>query len=100
MIKLQQMIPTEDLQVLNSEEQILYWTGARVLLYLVKYSRLDILNAVYKLLKGMKEAMQDVMKELNQVVKFVLDMKEYDLEMEPKLVDNCVDKWDIMVYSD
>ena len=71
-----------------------------MLLFLVKYSRPDIANAVRELSKGMKEATPDAMKELKRVIKFVLSTKGFGLKMEPKLVNNRADNWSIVAYSD
>jgi hypothetical protein len=49
---------------LTDEEQKLYRTRVGMLLYLVKYLRPYIANAVRKLSKGMKEVTSDAMKEL------------------------------------
>ena len=92
--------PKEDATVLSEEEMKLYRTGVGMLLYLVKYSRPDIANAVRELSKGMKEATPDAMKELKRVIKFVLNTKDFGLKLEPKLVNNRGDKWSIVVYSD
>ena len=56
--------PTEETGKLTDEEQKLYQTGVGMLLYLVKYLRPDIANAVRELSKGMKEVTPDAMKEL------------------------------------
>jgi hypothetical protein len=56
--------PTEETGKLTDKEQKLYRTGVGMLLYLVKYSRPDIANAIRELSKGMKEATLDAMKEL------------------------------------
>ena len=89
--------PTEETGKLTDEEQKLYRTGVGMLLYLVKYSRPDISNAVRELSKGMKEATPDAMKELMRVIKFVLSTKNLGLKMQPKPV---IDKWQVVVYSD
>jgi hypothetical protein len=75
--------PTKETGKLTDEEQKLYQTGVRMLLYLVKYSRPDIANAVRELSKGMKEATLDVMKELKRVVKLILSTKNLGLQMQP-----------------
>jgi hypothetical protein len=79
---------------LTDEEQKLYQTGVGMLLYLVKYSRPDISNAVREVSKGMKEATPDAMKELKQVVKYVLSTKNLGLKMEPIHIK---DKWNVVV---
>ena len=89
--------PTEETGKLTDEEQKLYRTGVGMLLYLVKYSRPDISNAVRELSKGMKEATPDAMKELKRVIKFVLSTKNLGLKMQPMHV---TDKWNVVVYSD
>ena len=51
-----------------------------MLLYLVKYTRPDIANAVRELSKGMLAATPGAMKELKRVLKFVIDTKEFGLK--------------------
>ena len=92
--------PKEGATLLSEDDMKKYRTGVGMLLYLVKYSRPDIANAVRELSKGIKEATPDAMKELQRVIKFVIRTRDFGLKMEPKLVDSRADKWSIVVYSD
>jgi len=56
--------PKEDATLLCDSEMTMYQSGVGMLLYLVKYLRPDISNAVQELSKGMKDVTPDVMKEL------------------------------------
>jgi hypothetical protein len=76
---------------LTDEGQKLYQMGVGMLLYLVKYSRPDMANAIRELSKGMKEVTPDATKELKQLV------KNLGLKMQPMHVK---DKWNVVVYSD
>ena len=84
--------------VISPKDQTLYRTGVGMLLYLVKYSRPDISNAVQELSKGMKEPTPNAFKELKRVLKFVLDTRNKGLKMEPKYEDEV--NWEMTVYTD
>ena len=77
--------PLDSQVIVNLEDQSIYCSDIRMLLYLVKYSRPDIANPVRELSKGMKEATPSAMKELKRVLKFVIDTKDYGLKLEPKM---------------
>jgi hypothetical protein len=68
-----------------------------MLLFLVKHTRPNIANSVCELSKVMDGAMIGAMKELKQVVKFVLDTKDYGLVIKPKEPDG--PKWDLIMYA-
>ena len=59
-----------------------YRSGAGMLLYLVKYSRPDLANAVRELSKGVQSPNEMCWKELMRVIKFTLDTREYGLKFE------------------
>ena len=91
--------PKDGEPVLSPDEQKLYRSGVGMLLYLVKYSRPDISNAVRELTKCMQSANPAAMKELHQVVSYVLATKDLGLKLQPtELKDD--KKWDLIVYSD
>jgi Reverse transcriptase (RNA-dependent DNA polymerase) len=54
-----------------------------MLLYLIKYSRPDISNAMRELSKCMDRATYGTYQEMFRVVKFVLDTKNYCLKIQP-----------------
>ena len=84
---------------LNEEDHSLYRSGVGMLLYLVKHSRPDIANAVRELSKVMDGPTPAAMKELKRVIKFVLDTKDYGLNMAPKSQEDNT-KWTLQVYTD
>jgi hypothetical protein len=47
----------------------------------------------------MDGATQAAKKEMNRVIKFVLDTKDYGLKIEPK-ISSSEDNWDIVIYTD
>ena len=78
--------------------QELYRSGVGSLLcYLIKHSRPDISNIVCELAKCMGGASEAAMKELLQVIKFVMDTRNFGLKIEPKLPQK--EMWNMLVYS-
>ena len=71
-----------------------------MLLYLVKYSRPDIANAVRELSKVLDGSTEASFKEMLRVIKYVLDTKEMGLRIEPKLLRSADEPWDLVCYSD
>jgi hypothetical protein len=69
-----------------------------VLLYLIKHSRLDIMNAVRELTKVLGKFTQAAYKKMLRCIKFVLDTKDLGLKVKPSLSSN--EQWKIEVYSD
>jgi len=90
--------PVSPEAVVSPKDQSLYRSGVGMLLYLVKYSRPDISNAVRELSKGMKEPTPSAFKEMKRVLKYVIDTKEKGLKMEPKTGDE--GNWNMTVYTD
>ena len=70
-----------------------------MLLYLVKYSRPDLANAVRELSKGAIAPTEGCWKELLRVLKFTLDTKNLGLKMA---LSGAADqeKWRVVCYSD
>jgi hypothetical protein len=54
-------------------------------------------NPVRELFKCMDGATPEAMKELERVIRFVLNTKDFGLRIEPKSVP---DRWDLTVYTD
>jgi len=69
-----------------------------MLLYLIKYSRPDISNAVRELSKCMDRATYGTYQEMLRVVKFVLDTKNYCLKIQPNF--DSKNSWKLKVFSD
>ncbi len=68
---------------ITSEKQKLYCSGVGMLLYLVKHLRPDIANAVWELFKVLDGANMAAYKEMNQVIKYVLDTRYLGLHIKP-----------------
>lgn len=70
-----------------------------MLLYLTKYTRPDICNAVRELTKCMQRANRAAYKEMLRLVNFVLNTKDLGLRLEPT-VGKSSDEWDLLIYTD
>ena len=90
--------PISEESVIAPKDQTIYRSGVGMLLYLVKYSRPDIANAVQELAKGMQEPTPGAFKELKRVLKFVVDTKYKGLKLEPKFDE--ATNWNMTVYTD
>ena len=75
-----------------------YRSGVGMLLYLIKYSRPDISNAVRELSKCMDRATYGTYKEMLRVIKFVLDTKNFCLKIQPNF--DSKNSWKLKVFSD
>jgi hypothetical protein len=73
--------PDEDSDTIPESLQKNYCSGISMLLYLIKYSRPDLSNAVRELSKRMDRATFGTYQEMLHVVKFVLDTKNYCLKI-------------------
>jgi hypothetical protein len=69
-----------------------------MLLYLIKYSRPDLSNAVRELSKCMDRATYGTYQEMLCVVKFVLGTKNYCLKIQPNF--DSKNSWKLKVFSD
>ena len=95
------IIKKSDRTVVSIEEEAFYRSAVGQLLYLVKYSRPDIANAVRELSKALDGINEGAMKELKRVLKFVISTKDLALKIEP----NCdgLEKengWSMVAFSD
>ena len=88
----------EKVAMLPSEQHSRYRTGVGMLLYLVKYSRPDIANAVRELCKVLDGCNRAAYKEMLRVIKYVLDTKTLGLKMSP--TGTIGDPWTIECFSD
>jgi len=84
-------------QRLKPEGQKKYRTGVGMLLYLVKHSRPDIANSVRELSKVIDKPTMAGMKEMQRVIKYVLDTEDTGLSIKPMKEQK---KWILHVYSD
>ena len=90
--------PQEDEILIEKAEQSLFISGVGLLLYLVKFSRLDLSNAVRELSKVMDGATPAHMKNLMRAIKYVLDTRERVLHFEVK--DQEGSQWSLKAFSD
>ena len=86
-------------QLVSLDEQRSYRSGVGILLYLVKFSRPDISNAVRELSKASDGADNSSFKCLLRTIKYVLDTRNLYLkyEVNPKLMDK---NWSIKTFCD
>jgi hypothetical protein len=89
--------PTDETEKIDGNLQSKYRSGVGMLLYLIKYSRPDLANVVRELSKCMDGANLAAYKEMLRVVKFVLDIKDYCLKLNP-ICENV--EWDLVSYRD
>jgi hypothetical protein len=66
------------------DDQKVYHTGVGTVLYLIKYSRPNILNVVFELAKCMEKVIPAAFKEMKHVMRFVAGTKYYGLKIAPK----------------
>ena len=89
--------PSDDEQLISKKEQTRYWSGIGMLLYLVKYSRPDLSNAVCELSKVNGGATNDHVKSLLQVIKFAIVTKNKVLVY--KIDDGRENDWKLQAFS-
>ena len=90
--------PKNDVTLISKIDQTKYRSGIRMLLYLVKYSRPNLSNAIHELSKVNDRATKDYVDSLLRVIKFAVDTKNkllvYILRGESKQI------WELRAYSD
>ena len=67
--------------ILNPTMQTRLRSGIGMLMFLTKHSQPDLSNPVRELSKCMGKGDDETMKELRQVIKFVIDKKDYGLKI-------------------
>ena len=72
-------------------------SAVSMLSYLIKYLRPDFTNVVRELSKCMDVASLAAYREMQRVIKFVLDTKLYCLKLQPKHES---EEWDLVSYCD
>jgi hypothetical protein len=77
--------------------QTKYRSGVGMLLYLIKYLRPDLANVVRELSKCMDGARLAAYKEMQRVIKFVLDTRMHCLKLQPRHES---ETWDLVSYCD
>ena len=85
---------------LPKERQTQYCSGVGMLLYLVKFSRPDILNSARKLTKAMDCANEAHYKSMLRVLKYVLGMKDLGIRYDSGSTVNFQGLWKIVAYCD
>jgi hypothetical protein len=85
--------PMDKTEKIDRSEQSKYCSGVGMLLYLIKYSRTDLASVVKELSKCMDGANLAAYNEMLTVVKFVLDTKDYCLNLNP-ICEN--EEWDLV----
>jgi hypothetical protein len=75
-----------------------YRSGFEILLYLTKYSQLDISSIIQELLKCMDSATWGTYNQLLRVIKFVIDTKNFSLKVQPRFENNL--GWDLKIFCD
>ena len=90
--------PKEGEKLISKEEQTKYRSGIGMLLYLVKYSRPDLSNAVRELSKVNDGATKEHVQNLLRVIKFAIDTKNRVLVY--KIVRGKEFAWVLKAYSD
>jgi hypothetical protein len=71
------VFPENDEDIIESNFQSRYCSGVEMLLYLSKYSWLDLCNVVRELSKCMDKATMGTYLEMLRVVKFIIDTKTF-----------------------
>ncbi len=90
--------PDEDEPKIGPEEQRKYRSGVGMLLYLVKFSRPDISNAVRELSKVMDGATPAHMKSMLRTIKFVMDTRQRVLSFDLREQEGS--QWTLKAFSD
>ena len=87
----------EENEKISNEDQQDYQSGEGMLLNLVKHSCLDLANATRELSKVNDSANPAEYKELIHVIKYVTDMMNFGLKIEP--MGNSNKPWDIVFFQ-
>ena len=90
----------KDVVVLSGTKQTRYRSGVGMLLYLVKFSRLDIANASRELAKAMDKSTEEHYKALLRGIKYVIFTEDLGLIYDSVMLINFKGLWKIEAYSD
>jgi len=82
----------------EADKHAVYRSGVGMLLYLVKHTRPDIVNAVRELSKALDCPSPAAYKEMLRVIKFVLDTRSLAIKVAPVYLIN--DEWIVVAFSD
>jgi hypothetical protein len=86
-------------EIVSQEDHRKFRSGVGMLLYLIKFSRPDIANAVREITKGMDGPTDLQVKSLHRLIKYVLDTRNKGLLMSPDEV-NEDNTWIMSAYCD
>jgi hypothetical protein len=90
--------PATDDDVIDAADlQVRYRSTVGMLLYLTKYSQPDLCNFVRELAKCMDKATKGTYLEMLRVVKFVVDTKNFCLQIKPEFKGK---NWSLQVFCD
>ena len=90
--------PGEGKELIAKDEQTKYRSGIGMLLYLVKFSRPDLSNAVRELSKVNDGATKEHVHDLLRVIKFAIDTKKKVLVY--KILELKDNKWELRAFCD
>ena len=93
------MKAASDYEKVDAETHKMFQSGVGMLLYLVKFSRPKISNAVWEIAKATDGPTKAHVKSLMRLIKYVVDTKDHGLVMEPKNNDNN-NLWEMQAYCD
>ena len=92
--------PKEGEKLIDKDQQTKYRSGVGMLLFLVKYSRPDIANAVRELSKVNDGANEAHVKEMMRLIKFVLDTRKRCLKYKLDGTEKEKTKWSLKAFCD
>ena len=90
--------PIVDSGKMSAEDQKVFWSGVRMLLYLINHLRSDIANVTQEMPKVNDGAYPSAFYEVLHVIKHILDAKKLRLKLEPSR--NASKLWEIVCFSD
>jgi hypothetical protein len=90
---------TDEDEIVDKSTHRMFRSGVGMLLYLIKYSRPDIGNAVREIAKVMDGPTEPQVKSLYRLIKYVLDTKNHGLIMNPSEPQE-KNSWIMSAYCD
>jgi hypothetical protein len=91
------IVRPDDADKVDAAMQSKYRSRVGMLLHLIKYLRPDLANMERELSKCMDGASLAAYKEMQRVIKFVLDTRMQCLKIQPRHES---EKWDLVLYCD
>jgi hypothetical protein len=93
------MKPQDESEKVDAATHSLFRSGVGMLLYLVKFSRPEISNAVRELAKVNDGPTKAHMKSLYRLIKYVVNTRHHGLVMEPTDTNNN-NTWEMRAFCD